>query len=81
MPATLKRGSAADELQPPLKSEGNTNMPTSNFANLSILQGMDSETVDLVATGPPFNMKNESAAKESWGRARIAASRERDGAA
>ena len=63
-------------------------MPTPNFANrtlfhsdnLPILQGMDSETVDWVATAPPFNMKNESAAKESWARSRIAASRERDSA-
>ena len=38
-------------------------MPTPNFANrtlfhsdnLPILQGMNSETVDLIATDPPFN--------------------------
>ena len=34
--------------------------------NLPILQGMDSETVDLVGTDPSFNMQSESATKDAW---------------
>ena len=39
---------------------------------------MDSQTVNLIATAPLFNMQSESAAKDACERARIAASRERD---
>ena len=58
-------------------------MATPNFANRTLFHSdnlpiLQTETVDLVAADPLFNMQSESAAKDAWDRARIAASRERD---